>query len=145
MPRGSLNEDSLKLAIPNSLPGLKEGQDALGKWLTASSVGQEVENRAFLVYDEIVTNIIRYAFDDGREHRIGVDALLVDSELALTFEDDGRAFDPRRAPRPEPQTSLAKAQIGGRGLILVRKAAKRIDYERTQNGHNRLTVALALR
>jgi len=145
MPRGSLNEDSLKLAIPNSLPGLKEGQDALGKWLTASSVGQEVENRAFLVYDEIVTYIIRYAFDDGREHRIGVDALLVDSELALTFEDDGRAFDPRRAPRPEPQTSLAKAQIGGRGLILVRKAAKRIDYERTQNGHNRLTVALALR
>jgi len=134
----------LTLAIPNSLQGLKQGQDALAHWLTASGVGQDVENRAFLVYDEIITNIIRYAFEDGSEHSIGFDARLGDSELALTFEDDGRPFDPRRAPRPEPQTSLEKAQIGGRGLILVRKAAKRIDYARTPDGHNKLTIALSL-
>lgn len=145
MGRGSVQEPALKLTMPNSLQGLKEGQDSLARWLTASRVGQEVENRAFLVYDEIVTNIIRYAFEDGSSHSITFNALLADSELALTFEDDGRPFDPRSAPPPEPETSLVKAQIGGRGLILVRKAAKRIDYARTDNGHNRLTVVLPLR
>jgi anti-sigma regulatory factor (Ser/Thr protein kinase) len=36
------------------------------------------------------------------------------------------------------------APIGGRGIYLVRKAAKRVDYERTPKGRNRLTVVVAL-
>ena len=133
------------VTFPNSLAGLKKGLDALREWLTTANLGQQVEDRAFLVFEEIVTNIIRYAFEDALEHRIEVDAALGDAEMTLTFEDDGRAFDPRSAPLPERQSSLAKAQIGGRGLLLVRKAARRIDYDRTRNGRNRLTVALPLR
>ena len=58
------------------------------------------------------------------------------------FDDDGQAFDPRKPPALQPTNSLAQASVGGRGLMLVRAAARRIDYERTLDGHNRLTVTL---
>jgi anti-sigma regulatory factor (Ser/Thr protein kinase) len=130
--------------FPNSLAGLKIGLEALKNWLTAANVGQQGEDRAFLVFEEIVTNIIRYAFDDGKEHAITVSFARSDSELTLTFEDDGRAFDPRKVPAPDLHRPLAAAPIGGRGIYLVRKSSKRIDYERISKHRNRLTVVVAL-
>ena len=144
MAQASLPEGALQLMIPNSLQGLKQGLGALGEWLTRAHLGQELENRAFLVFEEIVTNIIRYGFDDSLAHEIKVAVLLNSMELTLIFDDDGRPFDPRSAPRPEPHRSLEKAPIGGRGLLLVRNLAKHLDYERTQNGRNRLTVGVPL-
>jgi anti-sigma regulatory factor (Ser/Thr protein kinase) len=130
--------------FPNSLAGLKTGLDALKDWLTSANVGQQAEDRAFLVFEEIVTNIIRYAFDDAREHPITVSFARSDSELTLVFEDDGQAFDPRKVPAPDLHRPLAAAPIGGRGIYLVRKSSKRIDYERIAKGRNRLTVVVAL-
>ena len=132
------------VTFPSSLAGLKTGLDALKQWLTNANVGQQTEDRAFLVFEEIVTNIIRYAFDDGKEHPINVSFARSDSELTLIFDDDGRAFDPRKVPAPDLHRPLAAAPIGGRGIFLVRKNAKRIDYERTSKGRNRLTVVVAL-
>jgi anti-sigma regulatory factor (Ser/Thr protein kinase) len=132
------------VTFPNSLAGLKKGLDALKEWLTNATVGQQVEDRAFLVFEEIVTNIIRYGFDDSKEHLITVSFARSDSELTLIFDDDGRPFDPRKVPAPDLHRPLAAAPIGGRGIYLVRKAAKRVDYERSPKGRNRLTVVVAL-
>ena len=132
------------VTFPNSLAGLKQGLDALKEWLTAANVGQQAEDRAFLVFEEIVTNIIRYGFDDSKEHKIDVSFARSDGELTLIFDDGGRPFDPRRVPSPDLHRPLASAPIGGRGIYLVRKTAKRLDYERTQRGRNRLTVVVAV-
>ena len=132
------------VTFPNSLAGLKQGLDALKEWLTLANVGQQAEDRAFLVFEEIVTNIIRYAFDDSKEHKIDVSFARNDGELTLIFDDGGRPFDPRGVPSPDLHRPLASAPIGGRGIYLVRKTAKRLDYERTQRGRNRLTVVVAL-
>jgi serine/threonine-protein kinase RsbW len=130
------------IAIPNSMSGLKEGSRALTQWLSEAGIGPEAENKAHLVFDEIVTNTIRYAFTDQDEHAIAVSFVLCGDTLTLVFEDDGIAFDPCTAPQPANAGTLADASVGGRGLMLVRKAAKRLDYERTPSEHNKLTVAL---
>ena len=133
-----------RVTFPSSLAGLTQGLDALKTWLTAQNVGQTVEDRAYLVFEEIVNNIIRYGFDDGKEHPIDVSFARSETELTLTFEDDGRAFDPRTVPAPDLHRPLAAAPIGGRGIFLVRKNSKRLDYERSGKGRNRLTVIVAL-
>jgi anti-sigma regulatory factor (Ser/Thr protein kinase) len=132
------------VTFPNSLAGLKQGLDALREWLTSANVGQQAEDRAFLVFEEIVTNIIRYGFDDSSEHKIDVSFARNDGELTLIFDDGGRPFDPRVVPSPDLHRPLANAPIGGRGIYLVRKTAKRLDYERTPRGRNRLTVVVAV-
>jgi serine/threonine-protein kinase RsbW len=136
-------QDGAHLAVASTLDGLKEGSAALDAWLKRIGAGQDAENRAQLVFDEIVTNIIRYAFDDKAEHRIGLSFTVSGDALMLGFEDDGRDFDPRCVPEIIHASSLDKATIGGRGLHLVRKAARKVEYERTESGRNRLTVILA--
>jgi anti-sigma regulatory factor (Ser/Thr protein kinase) len=131
------------IAMRNDLTGLKEGLNGLGAWLASHNVNTDAENRARLVFEEIVTNVIRYGFDDGGAHTIRANAQLKDGDLKLSFDDDGRSFDPTTAPAPAPDYSLGQASIGGRGLILVRAAARALDYERTKDGRNRLTVTLA--
>ena len=129
--------------IPNTHGGLKQGLEWLGRWLKGHEVGPEADDKAHLVFEEIVTNIIRYGFDDNREHPIEVGARMDADELTLTFDDDGRPFDPRSAPQFVRADALEMAPIGGRGLILVRRAARRLDYKRTEKGRNLLTVTLA--
>jgi len=136
--------DGSCVSFANSLAGLKQGLEALKAWLTAANAGQQAEDRAFLVFEEIVTNIIRYGFNDSKEHAIDVSFARNDGELTLIFDDGGRPFDPRGVPNPDLHRPLANAPIGGRGIYLVRKTAKRLDYERTPKGRNRLTVIVAL-
>jgi anti-sigma regulatory factor (Ser/Thr protein kinase) len=140
--RADVAPDAWSVVLTNDLPGLSSGLQALGDWLQQNAVGIESENSAHLVFEEIVTNIMRYGFDDAREHGIHVGGSMSADEIRLTFEDDGRPFDPRNVPKPVPAKALAKATIGGRGLLLVRKASKAMDYERTAEGRNRLTITL---
>jgi anti-sigma regulatory factor (Ser/Thr protein kinase) len=131
-----------RFAIPNTLMGLREGLVRLNAWLGTAFLRQETEDRANLIFEEIVTNIIRYAFDDRGEHQIEI-VLKSDPEtLTLEFLDGGRPFDPRKARKLPSVASLEEASIGGRGLFLVKNAAKGLDYERTPDGRNRLTIAL---
>jgi anti-sigma regulatory factor (Ser/Thr protein kinase) len=130
------------IAMSNDLAGLKQGLNGLGAWLEQHKIGMETENRARLVFEEIVTNVIRYGFEDNAAHIIHAAARVGGEDLTLSFRDDGRPFDPRTAGEPAPTYSLAQASIGGRGLMLVRAAASRIAYERTSEGRNHLTVTL---
>jgi anti-sigma regulatory factor (Ser/Thr protein kinase) len=141
-PGRSAASGSWSIAMSNDLAGLKRGLNELGAWLESHGIDTDIENRARLVFEEIVTNVIRYGFSDGGAHVIHAAAQLGSEDLTLSFSDDGRAFDPTTAPDLAPNRSLAQASIGGRGLILVRAAAARIDYERTSEGRNRLTVTL---
>jgi anti-sigma regulatory factor (Ser/Thr protein kinase) len=136
-------DDASSAIIPSTQAGLKRGLEWLSRWLKGHDLRTEADDRALLVFEEIVSNIINYGFDDHGEHAIEVNARIEGNDLTFTFEDDGRPFDPRSAPgfaRPE---TLEGAPIGGRGLVLVRQVAQRLDYRRTGRGHNVLTVTLA--
>jgi len=97
---------------------------------------------AELVFEEVIANIVGHGAPDGHELAICVALEASRDALVLTFEDNGVPFDPRGLPDPPPQKSLEEARIGGYGLMLVRHAASSLDYLRTAEGHNRLTVRL---
>ncbi len=99
---------------------------------------------AELCVDELVTNVVRYAWADESPHEVSVRIERTASELEITVEDDGRPFDPISAPLPPMPHSLEEAVPGGRGLMLVRSIAPRLSYER-HDGRNRVTVAFPLR
>jgi anti-sigma regulatory factor (Ser/Thr protein kinase) len=59
--------------------------------------------------------------------------------LVARIEDNGRQFDPTRAPPPVVATSLEQAKVGDLGIHLMRSFASGMDYERRE-GRNRLTL-----
>jgi anti-sigma regulatory factor (Ser/Thr protein kinase) len=98
-----------------------------------------------LVFEEIVANIVGHGARNGRQPDVCVELETRPQAIALIFCDDGVPFDPRGHPDPVIAKSLAEARIGGFGLVLVRHAASSLDYERTGDEQNRLTVVVARR
>jgi serine/threonine-protein kinase RsbW len=103
---------------------------------------------AELIFEEVVSNVIRHGHDaDGRRpQQIGV-SLACDSPtnaIVLTFEDDGPPFNPLERPLPALPKTIDEAPLGGLGLLLLRKASSGLHYERTADQKNRLTVTIAI-
>jgi anti-sigma regulatory factor (Ser/Thr protein kinase) len=93
-----------------------------------------------LALDEVITNIIRYAHDDGgRQHPIVVRLALEPGVLTAQVEDDGRAFNPLEAPPPDLNASIEERPIGGLGIHLVRTMMNSVEYRR-ENGRNVLIM-----
>jgi serine/threonine-protein kinase RsbW len=98
-----------------------------------------------LVFEEIVANIVGHGARKGREPDVHLTLDTGPDSIVLIFCDDGVPFDPRGRPDPVIAKSLAEAKIGGFGLMLVRHAASSLDYVRTADERNRLTVIVPRR
>ena len=99
---------------------------------------------AELVFEEVVTNVIRHSDRGEGAHVIDIDVSLAGDGRAvvLTFEDDGSPFDPLQRPDPQLPKSIADAPVGGLGILVMRMASTDSRYERTANDRNRLTVTV---
>ena len=93
--------------------------------------------------DEILSNIISYGHEDGREHEILVRVSLEQGLMVAEVEDDGRAFDPLAAPPPAIDVPLEERGVGGLGIHIVRNLMDEVSYMRIA-GRNRLTLKRAL-
>lgn len=108
--------------------------------LTSRALDAQRRHDLELIFEEIVTNVIRHGGLAESDARIDVSLETSGSGAVLTFEDRGPAFDPTAHAVKPVAGSIEEASIGGYGLLLVRKTATRIDYARTQDQRNVLTV-----
>jgi anti-sigma regulatory factor (Ser/Thr protein kinase) len=127
-----------------TFPADRTAPRAVSAWLHSLSTGLCPSHLADaeLCMDELVTNVVRHAWtneDTGpRSLTLRIDR--TDSEVEITVEDAGIAFDPTAAPVAPIARTLDETLPGGRGLMLVRAIATRIAYQRS-NGVNRTTIA----
>jgi serine/threonine-protein kinase RsbW len=132
------------LTFLGTLAGFERAFGDLRRTLDGHPLQHEVRYKCELVFEEVVTNIIKHGYaDNGREHGIEVALDFRDDVIVMSFEDDGVPFDPREQPSAERSGSILDVKVGGRGLSLVRQAARRMEYERTPQHRNRLTVTIA--
>ena len=109
--------------------------------LDACGIRGPARYNAELVFEEVVSNVIRHGHAPEIEFSLTCDPAT--HVIVLTFEDAGPPFDPLAQPLPTLPKSLAEAPLGGLGLLLVRKAATLLQYERTSTQTNRLTVTIS--
>jgi anti-sigma regulatory factor (Ser/Thr protein kinase) len=97
-----------------------------------------------LVFEEIVANIVRHGSGAGDVSGVdvAVDVHVGGDAIVMTFDDGGVPFDPIGRPDPKKPTCIEETPIGGLGLMMVRKAATDMRYERTPEQRNRLVVTL---
>jgi len=130
-----------------TFPADRTAPRAAAAWLRCVSSGLSPSRLADaeLCMDELVTNVVRYAWTDSdpgpRSVTLRIDR--VGAEVEITVEDAGRAFDPTAAPLAPIAHSLEDALPGGRGLLLVRSIASRVTYQRS-HGVNRTTIAFSV-
>jgi anti-sigma regulatory factor (Ser/Thr protein kinase) len=123
----------INLSMQNNLKDLAVLMNQASAFLESQSLSETVVYRANLVMEEVLTNVVKYAFEDTAEHEINVELSVNDDDLAIRFEDDGREFDPLAVPPPVTKKSLEEADVGGLGVYLVRKSLSSIEYRRDRS------------
>ena len=130
--------EARRLVLRNDVAELQR----LAGWLerlAQQGMSSDVSFAVQLCLEEAVANIIMYGAAGGDRLEIAVELERNGGTLVARIEDNGRQFDPTRAPPPAVATSLEQAKVGDLGIHLMRSFANRMDYERRE-GRNRLTL-----
>ena len=82
-----------------------------------------------VVLDEMVTNVISYAWDDGADHEFYVHLDIEGGHFIAIVEDDGKPFDPLTKEEVDTTKSIEDRPIGGLGIHFAREMMDGIEYE----------------
>ncbi|MBK1720256.1 ATP-binding protein [Thiocystis violacea] len=134
-----MSSPRLRLDFVNRSDDLDAALDRLESFMESEHAGPKLTHAARLVLEELLTNTLKYGYDDSDAHPLRVDFGL-GPPATLRIEDDGHPFDPTaRAPAPVLDAAVEDRPIGGLGLHLVRSLTASLRYAR-HDGLNRLDV-----
>jgi len=95
--------------------------------------------RLRLCLEEALSNVVRHAQPASAAKEIVLSLAAQGDAVTACIEDDGHAFDPTQYPAPERAASIEAFQIGGYGILLMRRFATAVRYRRIDN-RNRLVL-----
>ena len=99
--------------------------------------------RIELALEEMVSNVIKYGYDDQEEHDVSIRLEVSDVAVMLMIEDHGHEFNPMLAEKPSLDENISERPVGGVGIHLTRSMAGHMEYQRSGNC-NILTVKVNL-
>lgn len=133
------------LKLPATFAAHARAAGELRRVLAGRGIGAKPRYNAELVFEEIISNIIRHGCSDHAQCAIEVALRFEENAIVMSFQDNGPPFDPRAYELPRMPRSLDSARDGGLGLLLVNQSSERIDYEWTRQNKNHLTVTITIR
>ena len=92
-----------------------------------------------LVMEDIVSNVIFYAYPEGKTADIELVAESDGKELTFVLSDQGKEFDPTLKEDADPNVNPIDREIGGMGIYIVKNIMNEITYQRLE-GKNLLTM-----
>jgi anti-sigma regulatory factor (Ser/Thr protein kinase) len=134
-----VSQVTLSITCPNRLSEIGKAAQLIEAVGAARGLSPDVVFKLNLALDEVVTNIVSYAYDDEDEHQISIHLVLDDDCVSVRVEDDGRAFNPLDARKPDLGLDIDERPIGGLGVHIVRTLMDALEYRR-ENGRNILTM-----
>jgi anti-sigma regulatory factor (Ser/Thr protein kinase) len=129
----------IEWSMANDSADLARVLDEIDAHLAEQPVSPKRKYAVRLALDELVSNILQYAYDDAATHPIRI-RLETGAPFHLEIEDDGKPFDPLAdAPPPVLDGPVEDRPIGGLGLHILRKMGMKLNYRR-EAGRNLLRV-----
>lgn len=111
------------------------------EYLMASPDIPEQENLRFkiqLSIEEIVENIVQYAYENGAGH-VEVSTHRKKDDLVIRFKDAGIPFNPLEKPDPDISLSVIDRPVGGLGIFICKQMMDEVCYE-YKDGCNILSI-----
>ena len=131
----------LEFAAANTFDSAAEGARQLEKFAGDFSLPPRKAYQLDLIYEELMTNVVKYSYPDSVPHTIQVVLDERNDVLTFTIIHDGSDFNPWLQADPDLSVPLEERQEGGIGIMLARKFAQSVDYQRT-DGKSIITVVI---
>ena len=115
----------------NDLSSLNTLAKDLKQFWQQNQIDPEILPVFNLCLDEVLTNIIFYAFEGVKIHPITIALQLSSDYVEARIQDRGRPFNPlKEVPLPTLATEVEKREVGGLGIFLLRNIMDTLHYER---------------
>jgi len=135
----SKDSDQLLLKITNKLESIAEVEKSFESFSKKHQIPDSSRQKVSLMLDELLNNIVTYAFNDENEHIIHVQLVFTGNRLVITISDDGIPFNPFEVEAKNLSSSLTERAVGGLGIVLVRGVMDEYFYNR-HNDRNVVTL-----
>ena len=133
-----------EICIKNKISELEKVAQFIEGISEELGLSMELQMNLNLVMEEMVTNVIFYAYPQDEEADI---ELLVKSdgkELTFVLSDQGKEFDPTAKENTDLDVNPAERELGGMGIFIVKNIMKEVTYQRLE-GKNLLTMTKGIK
>jgi anti-sigma regulatory factor (Ser/Thr protein kinase) len=131
------------IAIANDRSAVATVVTFVERFCAERDLGSALAARLAVVLEELLTNTLAYAYGDTRRHEVTIALEAGDGAVTVTYEDDGRPFDPFAVAPPSFETPVEEWPIGRLGIHLIRYLTDRFSYVRAGE-RNRITLVKAI-
>lgn len=119
-----------EITIQNRLSEIRRVEQQFNMFSELHGIPIEIRRNMNVVFDEMLSNIISYAYSDDNEHDIDIIVELFENRLGVLITDDGIPFNPLSVETLDTHIYLEDRRIGGLGIHLVRNIMDKISYQR---------------
>lgn len=130
---------TVELRLVNELGEIDRCLTALQEICQRFELSPEIQNNFSVVLDDLLNNVISYAYDDEGEHVIDVVLSTDGQRFIVSVSDEGTEFDPFMRKEPDTDSDIEEREIGGLGIHLIRNLMDDYSYRRV-GGKNVTTL-----
>ena len=116
---------------------MKRLVEAFTRFALRHTLPEQARHDMYVALDEVISNAVKHGKPRGGKMRLELS--LADATLEAIFTDDGPAFNPLQAPRPNTDQPLMDRPIGGLGILLMTELMDTVRYTR-ESESNRLVL-----
>lgn len=128
-----------ELKLKNQVGELERVNQFITEICEELQLDDELQMNLNLVLEEMVSNVIFYAYPEGTTAEIDLFAECDGRELTFVLSDQGRAFDPTQNDEADPDVNPVDRELGGMGIFIVKNIMNQVSYQRLE-GRNLLTM-----
>ena len=125
-----MKNPEVKITVKNRIEDLLRVNSVFESFATQHEIGGRLRYHLLVSIEEILTNIIKYGFDEEGVHPIHITFRHINEKVEMEFEDRGREFNPLEISEPDLDTPIENRQLGGLGIHLVKKMIDEAKYRR---------------
>ena len=129
----SMEGDSFEITIKNKIDEIQRVYAKLEEFVCNAILQDNITAEIKIVFDELLSNIIKYGYQDADEHEINIKVNAIESQIKIQIVDDGMAFNPFEVSAPDIDKSLDDRDIGGLGIHLTKNIMDEYQYQSLGN------------
>ena len=126
---------SKNILINNNLSEIERLSKAVAELGKKHNLSSEVIYDVRLALEEVVSNIIKYGFEDNYEHQISIEMNLQGETVTIKIKDDGKPFNPLEVKNANLEKPFDEREIGGMGIYIVRQLMDELRYNREKDNN----------
>lgn len=126
-----------KITIENNICEIQKLNDMVCDLIEGNNIPPKISYSLSLILEEVLSNIINYAFEDSQKHSIDIFIQVESEYIEVLITDDGKKFDFSEKSdkivadyKSNLEEDISKKKIGGLGLFFIEKYSDELEYYR---------------